>query len=247
MNPPEIEHPLIIGHRGYSAKYPENTLAAFQGALDAGVKMIELDVTLTRDRKLIVIHDDTLERTTNGRGPVSDYRLDELKELDAGSWFDPRFADERIPTLEEVIDLIEGCIRINIEIKSSAYEAHQPPDAIEKQVLELVRGKTAKDSVLISSFEWKILENIRRTGDAPAIGLLSQHAADMSSVKNCKRLKAFSWNASQRKLDRQQVAMMHDAGVRVYAYTVNSRDLLKKLLAMGVDGVFSDDPLLNQP
>ena len=169
-----------------------------------------------------------------------------MKELDAGSWFDPRFAGEHIPTLEEVLDLAGGRIRINIEIKSSAYEAHQPPDAIERQVVELVRNKKAGDSVLISSFKWKILENIRKIKDAPAVALLSQHAANMSSVKSCKRLKAFSWNASQRKLDRQQVAMMHDAGVRVYAYTVNSRDLLKKLLAMDVDGVFSDDPLFNQ-
>jgi len=244
MNPPGIEHPLIIGHRGYSAKYPENTLAAFKGALDAGVKMIELDVTLSRDRKLIVIHDDTLERTTNGRGPVSDYRLDELKELDAGSWFDPRFADERIPTLEEVIDLPEGCIRINIEIKSSAYEAHQPPDAIERQVLELVRSKNAKDSVLISSFEWKILENVASMEDAPAIALISKYPAEGDNVKLCIRLKAFSWHPNCRELKYDQVKIMREEGIRVFPYNVDSPGEYQRMIQMDVDGIITSDPPL---
>ena len=189
-----FKRPLIIAHRGYRAKYPENTLASFSAALDIGVKMIELDVMLTRDRKMVVIHDATLERTTNGHGPVSSYTLKELKELDAGSWFHPRFAGERLPALEEVLDLVSDHALLNIEIKSNAYEAHQPPDAIEKQVVELVRRKNALTSVLISSFEWKILENVASMEDAPAIALISKYPAAGANVKLCIRLKAFSWH-----------------------------------------------------
>ena len=136
--------------------------------------MIELDVMLSKDRKVVVIHDATLERTTNGYGPVNSYTVKELKALDAGSWFQPRFAGERIPALEEVLDHVRERAMINIEIKPSAYEEHRPTDAIENQVVGLVRRKSIKASVLISSFEWKILEHIVTMEDAPAVALLSR-------------------------------------------------------------------------
>ena len=112
----EIKRPLVIAHRGYREKYPENTLAAFNAAVDAGAPMIELDVSLTKDRKLIVIHDDTLDRTTDGIGPVSEYTLAELKRFDAGSWFGTCFKDEQLPALEEVFDAVGGQVLLNIEI-----------------------------------------------------------------------------------------------------------------------------------
>ncbi len=136
--------PWIIAHRGFKQKYPENTLVAFQAAMDAGVEMIELDVTLSRDRKLIVIHDATLDRTTNGHGSVHDYMLEELKQLDAGSWFHPEFAGLRLPELCEVLELVDGRVITNIETKFHAYESHHPPDAVEKQVVELVKKRTCR-------------------------------------------------------------------------------------------------------
>ena len=163
VNIHKIKHfrpPWIIGHRGYPYKYPENTLAAFQAAVAAGVAMIELDVMLSRDRKLVVIHDDTLERTTNGHGAVRNYTLEELKKLDAGSWFDARFADQRLPELSEVLDLAGGLTRVNIEIKAKSYEHRHPPDAIEKQVVAMVQQKNLQEAVLISSFEIDFLVQI---------------------------------------------------------------------------------------
>ena len=136
-----IKTPWVIGHRGYPAKYPENTLAAFEAAIEAGAIMIELDVMLSRDRKVVVIHDATLDRTTNGKGNVADFTLAELKQLDAGSWLDAQFADQQIPELSEVLDLINSRAYVNIEIKSNAYETHHPLDAIEKQVVDLLRQK----------------------------------------------------------------------------------------------------------
>ena len=110
---------IVLAHRGYSAKAPENTMAAFELALAVGADGIELDVHMTRDGEIVVIHDDTLDRTTNGKGPVSDQTMAELRELDAGSWFSPEFAGERIPTLKLVLELIKDKdVLLNIEIKT---------------------------------------------------------------------------------------------------------------------------------
>jgi glycerophosphoryl diester phosphodiesterase len=239
-----FKRPLIIAHRGYRAKYPENTLASFKAALDAGSGMLELDVMLTRDRKMVVIHDATLERTTDGNGQVSSYTLQELKELDAGSWFDPRFAGERLPALDEVLDLVRGRALLNIEIKSNAYEAHHPPDAIEKQVVELVRRKNALTSVLISSFEWKILESVASMEDAPAIALISKYPAEGDNVKLCVRLKAFSWHPNCRELQYDQVKIMREQGIRVFPYNVDSPGEYQRMIQMDVDGIITSDSRL---
>jgi glycerophosphoryl diester phosphodiesterase len=242
----DFRKPMIIAHRGYSAKYPENTLSAFRAALDAGAQMIELDVTLTRDRNVVVIHDDTLDRTTNGKGAVNGYSLTELKGLDTGSWFDPKFAAERIPSLEEVLEKI--CCRafINVEIKSNAYETHNPPDAIERQVVEMIRRKKVRGQVLVSSFEPKILENIATMNAAPAVALLSTRSADRKAVELCKRLKAFSWHPDCHQLDPQQVAMMHAANINVFPYNVKTLAEIEMLIQMEVDGVIIGDPLMNR-
>ena len=127
MNPPldlsRYSNPLLIGHRGYPARYPENTMASFRGAMEAGCDMIELDVTITKDRRIVVIHDDTLDRTTAGKGPVRERSFEEIRKLDAGGWFDPRFSAERVPELSEVLELTAGRCLLNIEIKASAFEA----------------------------------------------------------------------------------------------------------------------------
>ena len=239
-----FKRPLIIAHRGYRAKYPENTLASFSAALDIDVKMIELDVMLTRDRKMVVIHDATLERTTDGHGQVNSYTLQELKELDAGSWFYIQFAGERLPELEEVLDLVRGRTLLNIEIKPNAYETHRPADAIEKQVVELVRRKNALTSVLISSFEWKILENVASMEDAPAIALISKYPAEGDNVKLCIRLKAFSWHPNCRELKYDQVKIMREEGIRVFPYNVDSPGEYQRMIQMDVDGIITSDPPL---
>ena len=133
--------PVIIAHRGYRKRYPEDPMAAFAAAFDAGAHMVELDVTLTRDRRVVVLHDVTLDRTTDGRGRARGFTLDELKQLDAGSWFDPRFTGERLPTLAEVLDLCAVRGMVNIEIKADAFEAGRLPDSIEQQVLTAVRKR----------------------------------------------------------------------------------------------------------
>jgi glycerophosphoryl diester phosphodiesterase len=234
--------PWIIAHRGYRTKYPENTLSAFQAALDAGASMIELDVTLSRDRKLVVIHDSTLERTTSGRGPVNGLTLEELKKLDAGAWFDAGFAGERIPELFEVLELVNGRALIDIEIKSYNYEPGHPLDAIEHQVVELVRRKKAQNYVLISSFNIHILEQLAAIEDAPALAWISKHPANRHTVKTCSRIKAFSWHPEHRVLTPPQVKMMHAAGIKVFPYNMETSEEIERMLVMNVDGVIINDP-----
>jgi len=237
--------PWIIAHRGFKKKYPENTLVGFQAAMDAGVSMIELDVTLSRDRKLVVIHDATLERTTNGHGPVHDYTLEELKQLDAGSWFHSDFAEQRLPELAEVLELVDGRVITNIEIKSHAYEPHHPPDAIEKQVVDLVKQKKALDAVLISSFNADILSQISEMADRPALALISSNSADDHTIKLCEDLNAFSWHPDHRIVTGAQVQLMHEAGLRIFPYGIETRKEHARMLAMKVDGVITGNPFLS--
>ena len=197
--------PWIIAHRGFKKKYPENTLIAFQAAMDAGVPMIEL--------------------------------------LDAGSWFHSDFADERLPELSEVLDLVNGRVITNIEIKSNAYEPHHPADAIEKQVVDLVKQKKALDAVLISSFKVEILRQVFEIAARPALALISSDPADGQTIKLCQDLNAFSWHPDHRILTGSQVEKMHAAGLKIFPYTVDTLEDYLKISAMNVDGVITNDPV----
>ena len=236
--------PWFIAHRGYRAKYPENTLVAFKAALDAGVQMIELDVVLSRDRKLVVIHDATLERTTNGKGAVSDYTLEQLKQLDAGGWFHPRFAGEQLPELSEVLDLADGQVFINIEIKPHAYELHHPLDAVERQIIALIRRRRIADRVLISSFDLSLLRHIATIDRAPAQGLISRNPANKQTLEEYKQLNVVSWHPNHQILTPEQVKMMHAFDIRVFPYNADTSEEIARVLEMGVDGVISSDPFL---
>ncbi len=242
MNIQSLPIPLFIAHRGHSARCPENTLAAFRSAIDAGAQMIELDVSLSRDRHLVVIHDETVDRTTNGTGVVKSLTLDQLSQLDAGSWFDPRFHAERLPTLSQVLDAVKGHLRVNIEIKPEAFEARGPTDAVERQVLNLVREKAMLDDVLVSSFEWMVLESIRRVEPDVALGLLSDVPADERLFHWFQRVKGFSWHPDYRVVTRQQVDGLHGLGARVFPYAVDGKIDTHGMLSMGVDGLIVDDP-----
>jgi glycerophosphoryl diester phosphodiesterase len=237
----DIRRPLLIGHRGYPARYPENTLAAFTGAMGAGCDMIELDVTLSRDRRVVVIHDDTLDRTTNGKGPVLEQTFEEIKRLDAGSWFAPRFSAERIPELSEVMELTAGRCMLNIEIKESAFEADYPVDAVEHQVVKLVKTSGAMDRVIISSFDQRILERIAAMDAPPAVAYISDHGADKGVMEMLLAMKAFSWHPRFTVLTRDQVDMLHAAGLKVFPWTINTRAEAEKVLALGVDGLICNE------
>ncbi len=234
--------PIYIAHRGLSARFPENTTAAFEAAIAAGAAMIELDVTFSRDRRLAVIHDERVNRTTNGRGPVSAHTMKQLQRLDAGSWFDPAFAGQTIPELADVLDLVNGRIAVNIEIKPEAYESSNRDDAVERQILDLLTERNMLDDVIISSFSWWSLARVRSLSPAVAIGLLSARPADEHLLFWYRRLGGFSWHPDWRLVTAAQVALLHAAGARVFPYIAAGRIDSARLLAMGVDGLIVDDP-----
>jgi len=237
-----LPRPLIVAHRGLSSHYPENTLAAFRAAIAAGAHMVELDVNLSLDRQPMVIHDESVDRTTDGSGAVQAQTAAQLSRLDAGSWFDPTFAGEKIPTLKQVLEALKGRIGVNIEIKPEAFEAHGPEDSVERQVWELVREKGMKDDVLVSSFEWQALERLRNLDSGIALGLLSDVPANDSLFHWCHRVQGFSWHPDYRVLTPSQVKTLHKMGAKVFPYAVDGKIDVPGMLSMGVDGLILDDP-----
>ena len=237
--------PIVIGHRGYRSQFPENTMVSFSAAIAAGADMIELDVTFSKDRKVVVVHDDTLDRTTSGHGPICRMTLHELRQLDAGRWFDERFSGEPLPTLEETLAFAADTgARINIEIKSSAWEPDAPEDAIERRIVDMAIQKHLLENILVSSFQSGFLENLAALPLHPEYALITGRTKPHDIVDVCTRLKVFSWHPHHETLKQPDVEAMHQAGIRVFPYTVNSPEDMYRLVNMGVDGIITDDPAL---
>ncbi|RPJ80097.1 MAG: glycerophosphodiester phosphodiesterase, partial [Deltaproteobacteria bacterium] len=230
-------NPTIIAHRGFKSLYPENTLSSFEAAIRAGAHMIELDVTLTRDRKMVVIHDDTLDRTTDGKGWIHETDLAEIRKLDAGSWFDPRFKGEKVPTLEEVVACCGRRILINIEIKESAYEPEEFPDGIEQQIVSLIQSKKCGHRVLLSSFQPEILFRLAKLDSSLSLGLLTEEQDAESVFQFAGKLDLYSWNPEAMSVTEGLVQKIHRQNIRVFPYTVNSVSEANALVEKQVDGL----------
>lgn len=153
----KLGRPLIMGHRGAMGHAPENTMASFQRAFDIGVEAVELDVHLTKDGHLMAIHDETVDRTTNGKGRIADMTLAEVQALDAGSWFSPEFAGERVPTLEEVLVWADGKLPVVIEVKPTAQV-----EAVVDACVKLIDALDAGARVAFISFDHFIVRGIKK-------------------------------------------------------------------------------------
>ncbi len=230
---------LGIAHRGASLYAPENTLAAIRLALDHGAAAIECDVQRTKDGHLVVIHDQAVDRTTDGRGPVASYGLDDLRRLDAGRWFAPAFAGERIPVLDEVVELARGRALLTLEIKNGPtfYEG------IEHQVVDTLRRHGVEDDVLLISFDHESLQTVRTLSPGIATGIL--YAARLVDGPGAARAAGadavwIDWRFATAKV----VSGSHDAGLAVGVWTVDDEHLARELLALGVDGITSNDTRL---
>ncbi|MBG56192.1 MAG: hypothetical protein CL935_03565 [Deltaproteobacteria bacterium] len=244
-----IKRPWVVAHRGYSARFPENTASAFDAAISAGADMIELDVCITKDRVPVVIHDQTLERTTDGAGMVSELNLSELKKLDAGSWFSPEFKGESIPTLEEILLQIRGKISVNIEIKPETYELAGPPDAIEKKICIMVEKFGLKESVLISSFEHSFFPKIKfwhkkdKVKNSLRIAPLHEKEVSEENALNlCKETDAYSFHHDEKFLTPSLIEILKKNQFRTIAYTINNENRIEELTQWGVTGIITDDP-----
>jgi glycerophosphoryl diester phosphodiesterase len=231
---------MVIAHRGFSGAAPENTLAAFQKGIEIGSDMIELDVHLSRDGKIVVIHDETLERTTNGKGMVADQTLQELKRLVAGSSFGPAFAGEKIPTLKEVLDLAKGRVLVNIEIKNPTHQRYSITELAEKTLREVEKAGMI-DKVIFSSFNPAPLEWIEKKEPRAQTAFLFHRP--WNSLRDIPGSQEYSvLNLRNIHLTREKVAELKKAGKRVNVYTVNPEEEIRKFVAWGVDGIITNYP-----
>lgn len=234
----------IIAHRGASAYAPENTLAAFELAVRQGADMIELDVKLSADKHVVVIHDSTLDRTTNGTGKVAETRIQEIKTLDAGSCFDVTFKDERIPTLSEVFESVGNQIFINVELTNYT----TPLDDLPEQVAELVKDHNIESRLLFSSFNPVALRKMKKYLPESPVALLAQRGFNgafarsiLANLQDYQALHPHFSDVNTKLLNRQ-----HHVGRKVFAYTVNQASQMESLFQLGIDGIFTDDPVLAQ-
>jgi len=245
----KINRPWVVAHRGYSGRYPENTTSAFEAAINAKSDMIELDVCLTKDRVPVVIHDQTVERTTDGNGLVSEFTLSDLKKLDAGSWFGSAFKGESIPTLEEVLLLIRGKISVNIEIKPESYEPAGTSDAIEKQIYTMVENFGMNESVLISSFEHSFFSRIefrqRENNKKKSLRfapLQEKEFSEENILKLFKCKEAYSLHTNEKFLTPSLIEIYKSNRLRIIPYTINSEKRIAQLTEWGVTGIITDEP-----
>lgn len=221
---------LRIGHRGACGYEPENTLRSFNRALELGVDMLELDVHICQSGEIVVIHDSKVDRTTNGTGYVTDKTLDELKTLDAGK-------GERIPTLPEVLDLVNRKVKVNVELKGT--DTAKPVfQLLEKHVTEF--GWSYAD-FLISSFNHDELQEFRRLSKEFSIGVLISNIP-AGFIEFAEKIGAYSVNVYIGSITRELVDDARRRGIRVFVWTVDDIDDIGRMSSLGVDGIFSNYP-----
>lgn len=242
----DLEHPIRFAHRGSRVLWPENTAEAFQGAVDLGYRYIETDVRITRDGAIVVFHDATLERTTNGKGPVDQWDLEDLRRLDAGYWFDEkqdfpqRNTGVRIRTLEEVFAAWPD-VHFNIDLKGPG---------MEWAVADVIKRSGREHSTLIGSFSDRRIRKFRRitrgsiavsAGPAAALSML---VASRVGGTVRRRVAAYQipYNYKSLPMDRKLVEAIHSSGAQVHNWTVNEAADMHRLLNLGVDGIVTDRP-----
>lgn len=237
-----LPKPVIFAHRGASAHAPENTLAAFELALAQHADAIELDVKLSSDGQVIVIHDPTLLRTTGHPGRVRDLSLQELRVLDAGSFFSEGYAGEKIPTLAEVFEAVGKRTFINVELTNYT----TPRDNLVEAVCRLVKKMGLQEHVLFSSFLPSNLSKARAYLPEVPRGLLALEGW----LGGWSRSFGFAFGRYQalhpnlKDVTAEQVQRVHRLKRRIHVWTVNAREDMKRLFHWGVDGIFTDDPQL---
>ncbi len=226
----------VTAHRGASVKYPENTMSAFKGAKELGADWIELDVQQTKDKKLIVLHDTNLRRTTGVNKNTWEVTFDEVKNLDAGSFFSDEFKGEKIPLLEEVIEFAkENDIKLNIELKPTGNETD-----FESSVVDLINKYDFASSSVITSQVYSVIENVKNYDkNIKTVYVMSLAYGDILKLD---KADAFSIEASS--INKTLVNKIHNSGKEVYAWTVNTKESITDMINLNVDNIITDDIVL---
>jgi glycerophosphoryl diester phosphodiesterase len=240
----DLNRPTIFAHRGSSAYAPENTLTSFKTAVTQHADGIELDAKLTADGQVVVMHDDTVDRTTNGTGRIKSLTLVDLKGLDAGSKIPPLFKSEKIPTLEEVFETVGRKTFINVELTNYS----SPTDELPDKVVALVKKFNLEANILFSSFNMIALIKARNLLPKVPLGLLTFPGCALVTFHS--RLIKFgpllAIHPFYKDITSNLVQIAHQAKCRVHAYTVNQPNIMQQLFTAGVDGIFTDDPMLGK-
>ncbi|NHC42752.1 glycerophosphodiester phosphodiesterase [Bacillus sp. MM2020_1] len=239
----EKHSPLKIGHRGAAGYCPENTFASFNKALDLGVDYLEIDVQMTKDGELVVIHDTTVNRTTNGKGKVKDYTLKDIQNLDAGSWFDFKFAGEKIPSLSEFLDEFAGKVGILLELKKPSLY----PQIVEKTAEELIKRKltTGDSQMIVQSFDRDSLKRFHELLPSIPIGVLVKNAG-VKMITN-KDLRSFTSyvsyvNPKITMVNKRLIKRIHHHGLKTIIWTVKKKNDVMTLKELHVEGIITDFP-----
>ena len=237
-----LPQPIIFAHRGASAHAPENTLAAFELALAQGADAIELDAKLSADGSVVVIHDPTVDRTTNGHGKVKDLSLADFRALDAGSSFSKHFETEKIPLLEEVFDALGKRLFINVELTNY----NTPRDHLVESVCMLVKKFNVQKRVMFSSFYAANLSKAQSYLPEVPCGLLALPGLPGAWARSFGFAfgKYAALHPYLSDVTPQQVQRAHRLKSRVHVWTVNAEADIRRLFGWGVDGIFTDDPQL---
>jgi glycerophosphoryl diester phosphodiesterase len=229
----------IIAHRGYSARAPENTLAAIEAAIEAGTDAVEFDLHVTADGVPVLFHDELLERTSSGKGPLRALRLVELGTLDAGSWFEPRFAGERIPPFADALECLRGRVgRVYPEVKY--YGAH---DDLTRMVDTVVTAGLADETVFISMV-WEALEQMRRIQPSLSVGYIVEHPSRARAAIDRASGDAHAlvdFDARILLADPALADTAHERGVPLAVWTVNDRATAASLLELGVRRITTNE------
>jgi len=228
---------LILGHRGAKGYAPENTFPSFQKALELGVDIIELDVHITRDGRLIVCHDDSLERTTGLRKLIGEVTWEEIRDLDAGRWFGQQFSGTRIPLLEEVLEWAKSKIPLVVEIKRGFGERE---DIVEK-VVQAVKSCGMEEEVELISFDHRFVRKAKEIAPEIAGGILYVGAL-VDPVRAAKDALADALHPHFAYVDKTLVEKAHEAGLAVSTWVVNEPETARLLASWGVDCIGSDYP-----
>ena len=242
-NHTEGDNFTVIAHRGASAYYPENTIASFQGAISMGADMVELDVQLTKDGEVVVFHDEKISRCTNGKGRIADQTLIELQALDAGSWFDKKYQAAKIPSLMEVLILCRDKIAVNIEIKTEAV-TESVAGGIEEKSLKIAEQSGMREHIVFSSFDPRAIKHLRQINSKAAVAVLfeKRHYGSMLPSDIVELLGADVFNCSQNELSSKWITNLKLNNIPLNIYTVNDENKMKRLIKMGVNGIFTNNP-----
>ncbi|KOR24315.1 glycerophosphodiester phosphodiesterase [Clostridium sp. FAM 1755] len=233
-----MKHTKILAHRGASAYAPENTMVAFKKAIDMNADGIELDVHLSKDGHIVIIHDEKVDRTTNGKGEVKDFTLDELKKLDAGFWFSDKYEGERIPTLEELLKLINNTnIYLNIEIKAG-YRIY--PN-IEEKVIDMIEKYKILDRVIISSFDHYSLVRVKEINLNIKTGMLYE-AALYEPWDYARSIKVEALHPNYITLTKEFIDKANINNLQINPYTVNDENDMERLIKSKVTSVITNYP-----